>query len=94
MMFVDNEIESRRPRGASSNPSTATETASGYRAVMDVLPGGALIASKGGARNQSLATVRQADKLSDEELMDSMADPEVETALSILYDRYKRTVLG
>ena len=93
-MFVDNEIESRRPRGASSNPSTATETASAYRAVMDVLPGGALIASKGGARNQSLATVRQADKLSDEELMDSMVEPEVETALSILYDRYKRTVFG
>jgi RNA polymerase sigma-70 factor (ECF subfamily) len=61
---------------------------------MSVLPGGALIASKRGARNQSLATVRQVDKLSDEELMASMAEPEVETALSMLYDRYKRTVFG
>ena len=94
MVMYPDEIESSTPSGACSNVSTVTETASGYRAVMDVLPGGALIASKRGARNQSLATVRQADKLSDEELMASMAEPEVEAALSMLYDRYKRTVFG
>ena len=61
---------------------------------MDVLPGGALIASKGEARNQSLATVRQADQLSDEQLMASMGESGAEATLSTLYDRYKRTVFG
>lgn len=34
------------------------------------------------------------DELSDEQLMDRLAGPEVESALSALYDRYGRTVFG
>jgi RNA polymerase sigma-70 factor, ECF subfamily len=37
---------------------------------------------------------QQAQELSDEQLMDSLDGPEVETALSALYDRYSRTVFG
>jgi RNA polymerase sigma factor (sigma-70 family) len=37
---------------------------------------------------------QRADELSDEQLMRSLAGPEVETALSTLYDRYSRTVFG
>jgi RNA polymerase sigma-70 factor, ECF subfamily len=37
---------------------------------------------------------RQADGLSDEQLMTNLDGPEVEVALSKLYDRYSRTVYG
>jgi RNA polymerase sigma-70 factor, ECF subfamily len=37
---------------------------------------------------------RQADGLSDEQLMTNLDGPEVEVALSTLYDRYSRTVYG
>ena len=37
---------------------------------------------------------QQAEKLSDEQLMSRLGGPEVEAALSALYDRYGRTVFG
>ena len=37
---------------------------------------------------------RQADGLSDEQLMTNLDGPEVEGAISTLYDRYSRTVFG
>ena len=37
---------------------------------------------------------RRADGLSDEQLMTNLDGPEVEVALSKLYDRYSRTVYG
>jgi RNA polymerase sigma-70 factor, ECF subfamily len=37
---------------------------------------------------------QRADELSDEPLMTLLAGPEVEAALSTLYDRYSRTVFG
>src|SRR5215203_6354522 len=37
---------------------------------------------------------RRTDKLSDEQLMARLDGPEVEAALSKLYDRYSRTVFG
>src|ERR671938_418736 len=37
---------------------------------------------------------QRADELSDEQLMRRLAGPEVESALSTLYDRYSRTVFG
>src|SRR5215218_7330482 len=37
---------------------------------------------------------RRADELSDEQLMTNLEGPEVEVALSKLYDRYARTVYG
>src|SRR5215217_4500639 len=37
---------------------------------------------------------RRTDKLSDEQLMARLDGPEVEAALSKLYDRYSRTVYG
>jgi RNA polymerase sigma-70 factor (ECF subfamily) len=37
---------------------------------------------------------RRADELSDEQLMNNLVGPEVEAALSKLYDRYGRTVFG
>jgi RNA polymerase sigma-70 factor (ECF subfamily) len=39
-------------------------------------------------------TSRQADRLSDEQLITNLDGPEVEVALSNLYDRYNRTVFG
>ena len=39
-------------------------------------------------------TSRRADNLSDEQLMTDLDGPEVEVALSKLYDRYNRTVFG
>jgi RNA polymerase sigma-70 factor (ECF subfamily) len=40
------------------------------------------------------AETQRADELSDEQLMTRLAGPEVEAALSKLYDRYSRTVYG
>jgi RNA polymerase sigma-70 factor, ECF subfamily len=37
---------------------------------------------------------QRVDELSDEQLVDRLAGPEVEAALSALYDRYSRTVFG
>jgi RNA polymerase sigma-70 factor, ECF subfamily len=37
---------------------------------------------------------RRVDELSDEQLMDRLGGPEVDSALSELYDRYNRTVYG
>jgi RNA polymerase sigma-70 factor, ECF subfamily len=37
---------------------------------------------------------QRADELSDEQLMTHLGGPEVEAALSVLYDRYSRTVFG
>jgi RNA polymerase sigma-70 factor, ECF subfamily len=37
---------------------------------------------------------RRADEPSDEQLMTRLSGPEVEAALSVLYDRYSRTVYG
>jgi RNA polymerase sigma-70 factor (ECF subfamily) len=37
---------------------------------------------------------RRADELSDEQLMARLSGPEVEAAISTLYDRYSRTVFG
>jgi DNA-directed RNA polymerase specialized sigma24 family protein len=37
---------------------------------------------------------QRADKLSDEQLMARLDGPEVEVAISALYDRYRRTVFG
>jgi RNA polymerase sigma-70 factor (ECF subfamily) len=39
-------------------------------------------------------THQQAEALSDEELMDHLGSPELDSALSELYDRYNRTVYG
>jgi len=38
--------------------------------------------------------LQRADELFDEQLMTGLAGPEVESALSTLYDRYSRTVFG
>jgi hypothetical protein len=37
---------------------------------------------------------RRVDELSDEQLMDRLDSPELDSALSELYDRYNRTVYG
>src|SRR5215212_3472960 len=45
-------------------------------------------------RSPRRAMTQRADKLSDEQLMARLDGPEVEAALSKLYDRYSRTVYG
>jgi RNA polymerase sigma-70 factor, ECF subfamily len=45
-------------------------------------------------RCSHLMTSRQANGLSDEQLMTNLDGPEVEGAISTLYDRYSRTVFG
>jgi RNA polymerase sigma-70 factor (ECF subfamily) len=51
---------------------------------------------RGEKKARSLRSVmpQQADELSDEQLMDGLDGPEVEAALSTLYERYSRTVFG
>ncbi len=51
---------------------------------------------RGGKRIRDLHSTmpHQADELSDEQLMARLVVPEVEGALSTLYDRYSRTVFG
>ena len=45
-------------------------------------------------RSSHLMTSRRASGLSDEQLMTNLDGPEVEGAISTLYDRYSRTVFG
>ena len=45
-------------------------------------------------RSSHLMTSRRANGLSDEQLMTNLDGPEVEGAISTLYDRYSRTVFG
>ena len=47
-----------------------------------------------GARSLRSVMSQRADELSDEQLMDGLGGPEVEAALSTLYDHYSRTVFG
>lgn len=51
---------------------------------------------RGEKKVRSLRSVmpQRADELSDEQLMNHLAGQEVEAALSMLYDRYSRTVFG
>lgn len=46
------------------------------------------------ARSYRSVIPQRADELSDEQLMDRLAGPQVEAALSTLYDRYGRAVFG
>jgi len=55
---------------------------------------GDIVESNGRRRGQRSMTSQQADELSDEQLMNRLDGPEVEAALSTLYDRYSRTVYG
>jgi RNA polymerase sigma-70 factor, ECF subfamily len=55
---------------------------------------GDIVESNGRRRGQRSMTSQQADELSDEQLMHRLDGPEVEAALSRLYDRYGRTVYG
>src|SRR5215213_2922412 len=55
---------------------------------------GDIVESNGRRRGQRSMTSQQADELSDEQLMNRLDGPEVEAALSRLYDRYGRTVFG
>jgi RNA polymerase sigma-70 factor, ECF subfamily len=55
---------------------------------------GDIVESNGRRRGQRSMTSQQADELSDEQLMHRLDGPEVEAALSTLYDRYGRTVYG
>jgi RNA polymerase sigma-70 factor (ECF subfamily) len=49
---------------------------------------------KGARRSLRCLMSQRADELSDEQLMDGLDGPEVEAALSTLYERYSRTVFG
>ena len=53
-----------------------------------------IIWDKGARRSLHSVMPQGTDKLSDEQLMDRLGGPEVEAALSTLYDRYSRTVFG
>jgi RNA polymerase sigma-70 factor, ECF subfamily len=60
---------------------------------MGVRAGGILRSEERVRGTRSVMSHRE-DELSDEQLMDRLAGPEVEAALSALYDRYSRTVFG
>ncbi len=53
-----------------------------------------IIGSDGRVRSLRSVMGERADEPSDEQLMDLLGGPEVEGALSTLYDRYSRTVFG
>jgi RNA polymerase sigma-70 factor (ECF subfamily) len=64
-----------------------------YGAAMDVAAGD-ILESDGIRRGQRSVASQRADELTDEECMTRLSGPEVEAALSALYDRYARTVYG
>jgi RNA polymerase sigma-70 factor (ECF subfamily) len=55
---------------------------------------GDILESDGIRRGQRSMPSQRADELTDEECMTRLGGPEVEAALSALYDRYARTVYG
>ena len=60
---------------------------------MDVAAGD-ILESDGIRKGQRSVASQRADELTDEECMTRLGGPEVEAALSALYDRYARTVYG
>jgi len=64
-----------------------------YGDAMDVAEG-ALLENDEGEGNPRSVMSQRADEPSDEQLMARLGGPEVEAALSVLYDRYSRTVFG
>jgi hypothetical protein len=64
-----------------------------YGDAMDVAAGELLENDEGAGSPRSVMSQR-ADEPSDEQLMSRLGGPEVEAALSALYDRYSRTVYG
>jgi RNA polymerase sigma-70 factor, ECF subfamily len=60
---------------------------------MDVAAGD-ILESDGIRRGQRSVASQRADELTDEQCMTRLSGPEVEAALSALYDRYSRTVYG
>jgi RNA polymerase sigma-70 factor (ECF subfamily) len=53
-----------------------------------------ILESDGIGRGQRSVASQRADELTDEQCMTRLSGPEVEVALSALYDRYSRTVYG
>jgi RNA polymerase sigma-70 factor (ECF subfamily) len=53
-----------------------------------------IIGGEMGVRRLRSVMPPRANELSDEQLMDCLGGPEIEAALSALYDRYRRTVFG
>jgi RNA polymerase sigma-70 factor, ECF subfamily len=64
-----------------------------YGDAMEVAAGD-ILESDGIRRGQRSVASQRADELTDEECMTRLGGPEVEAALSALYDRYARTVYG
>jgi RNA polymerase sigma-70 factor, ECF subfamily len=64
-----------------------------YGDAMDVAAGD-ILESDGIRRGQRSVASQRADELTDEQCMTRLSGPEVEVALSALYDRYSRTVYG
>src|SRR5215208_3213856 len=59
-----------------------------------VVAAGDILESDGIGRGQRSVASQRADELTDEQCMTRLGGPEVEAALSALYDRYARTVYG
>jgi RNA polymerase sigma-70 factor (ECF subfamily) len=64
-----------------------------YGDAMDVVEGD-ILESDGIGKGQRSVASQRADELTDEQCMTRLSGPEVEAALSALYDRYSRTVYG
>jgi RNA polymerase sigma-70 factor, ECF subfamily len=64
-----------------------------YGDAMEVAAGD-ILESDGIRRSQRSVASHRADELTEEECMTRLGGPEVEAALSALYDRYARTVYG
>jgi RNA polymerase sigma-70 factor (ECF subfamily) len=64
-----------------------------YGDAMDAAAGD-ILESDGIRKGQRSVASHRADELTDEQCMTRLSGPEVEAALSTLYDRYSRTVYG
>jgi RNA polymerase sigma-70 factor, ECF subfamily len=86
--------------GVSANPLSYISRITPYAFSIAAMKGamgtaaGDLLESDEGSRSLRSVMSRRADELSDEQLMARLSGPEVEAAISTLYDRYSRTVFG
>jgi hypothetical protein len=61
---------------------------------MDIAAGHTLESEASAQGSPRRTIIQRADELSDEQFMARLDGPEIEAALSALYDRYSRTVFG
>src|SRR5919107_1018470 len=83
-----------RTLGTRSRNGFIQESLAGRGEVMNIAAGHTLEGDASVQGSPHRTPIQRADELSDEQFMSNLDGPEVEVALSKLYDRYSRTVFG